>query len=250
MLALDVITLFPEMFRAVTDYGVTRRAFEQSEFEQSAVEQSDASLVNLKLWQPIADAIVAARARQSALGFDSHVIYFSPHGAVLAEPWVAGFVASLTEMKPQRKRALILLCGRYEGVDQRLLEREVDEFMSIGDFVLSGGEMPAMVLIDALVRRLPGVLNDSESAVQESFHANTGLLDWPHYTRPEVWNDQPIPDVLKGGNHAEIAKWRLAQAKITTKTRRPDLWEAALKQGLADESSPKKAKVPRKTPEK
>jgi len=114
-----------------------------------------------------------------------------------------------------------LLCGRYEGIDERLLQRRVDEELSLGDFVLSGGELPALALMDALIRQLPGALNDADSAVEDSF-AN-GLLDCPHYTRPEVWQGMAVPDVLKSGNHAAIAQWRLQQSLTITATHRPDL---------------------------
>ena len=116
---------------------------------------------------------------------------------------------------------LILLCGRYEGIDERLIERCVDEEISIGDFVLSGGELPAMALIDAVVRQLPGVLNDAASAVEDSFVA--GLLDCPHYTRPEVYEDQSVPEVLLSGDHKKIRRWRLKQSLLRTWKRRPDL---------------------------
>jgi tRNA (guanine37-N1)-methyltransferase len=119
---------------------------------------------------------------------------------------------------------LIFLCGRYEGIDERLIEARVDQEVSIGDYVLSGGELAAMVLIDAMVRLLPGVLNTAESAVEDSFSpARAGLLDHPHYTRPDVWNDRAAPEVLMGGNHAEIAKWRHRMALERTWKRRPDL---------------------------
>jgi tRNA (guanine37-N1)-methyltransferase len=115
----------------------------------------------------------------------------------------------------------VLLCGRYEGVDQRLIERCVDEEISLGDFVLSGGELPAMVLLDAMIRQLPGALNDGDSAVEDSFV--DGLLDCPHYTRPVVYEDMAVPDVLLSGNHAEIRRWRLQQSLGRTELRRPDL---------------------------
>ncbi len=121
---------------------------------------------------------------------------------------------------------MVFLCGRYEGIDERLIEARVDQEISIGDYVLSGGELAAMVLIDAMVRLLPGVLNDSESAVEDSFSpARAGLLDHPHYTRPEVWNGVEIPAVLKSGDHAGIAKWRRGEALKRTLARRPDLLE-------------------------
>jgi tRNA (guanine37-N1)-methyltransferase len=122
-------------------------------------------------------------------------------------------------------RALVLLCGRYEGIDERLLARRVDEEISLGDFVLSGGELPALALMDAIIRQLPGALNDAESAAQDSF--SHGLLDCPHYTRPEVWQGMAVPGVLKGGNHAAIAKWRHEESMRLTAALRPDLLEKA-----------------------
>ena len=116
---------------------------------------------------------------------------------------------------------LALLCGRYEGIDERLLQRRVDEEISLGDFVLSGGELPALALMDAIIRQLPGALNDAESAAQDSF--SHGLLDCPHYTRPEVWQGMAVPEVLKSGNHAAIAKWRHAESLRLTAALRPDL---------------------------
>jgi len=130
-------------------------------------------------------------------------------------------VMELKEATLKQNRALVLLCGRYEGIDERLLQRRVDEELSLGDFVLSGGELPALALMDALIRQLPGALNDAESAVEDSF-AN-GLLDCPHYTRPEVWQGLEVPAVLKSGNHAAIAKWRHEESLRLTAALRPDL---------------------------
>ena len=140
-------------------------------------------------------------------------------------------------MQLTKVQGLVLLCGRYEAVDQRLLDRCVDEEISLGDFVLSGGELPAMALMDALIRQLPGVLNDEDSAVEDSFVQ--GLLDCPHYTRPEVYEGQAVPAVLLGGHHAEIAKWRREQALRATMQKRPDLIAKARQNGLlgkADEA--------------
>jgi tRNA (guanine37-N1)-methyltransferase len=162
---------------------------------------------------PLEKAVAAARDRQQAVGItDSVVIYFSPQGQVLEQ----AHVRELSE-----RGGLILLAGRYEGVDERLIERAVDRQISIGDYVLSGGELPAMVLMDAIVRRLPGVLGDEESAAQDSFE--TGLLDCPHYTRPESYEGAHVPPVLLSGNHREIERWRLKQALGRTFLSRPDL---------------------------
>jgi tRNA (guanine37-N1)-methyltransferase len=144
-------------------------------------------------------------------------------------------------MQLSATQGLVLLCGRYEAVDQRLLDRCVDEEISLGDFVLSGGELPAMALMDALIRQLPGVLNDQASAVEDSFVQ--GLLDCPHYTRPEVYQGQSVPPVLLGGHHAEIATWRREQALQATLQKRPELIDRARQQGLlgkADEAMLKK----------
>jgi tRNA (guanine37-N1)-methyltransferase len=160
------------------------------------------------------------------------VVYFSPQGRPLNHQTVLRLLA-----EPQ----LILLCGRYEGVDERLLQREVDEEISLGDFVLSGGEIPALALMDAMVRQLPGVLNDSDSAAQDSFAdvARGGLLDCPHYTRPEVFDGEAVPAVLMSGNHAEIAKWRRQQALLNTWSKRPDILAAAQAAGQLDAADEK-----------
>jgi tRNA (guanine37-N1)-methyltransferase len=165
------------------------------------------------LAEPLKQAIVRARQEQiDALGVSGPVIYLSPQGTPLTH-------AKVLELS--RLPGLILLCGRYEGIDQRLIEREADEEISLGDFVLSGGELAAMALIDAIVRQLPGALNDAESAQEDSFVG--GLLDCPHYTRPEVFENEQVPEVLLSGNHALIRRWRLKQALGCTWLRRPDL---------------------------
>lgn len=163
---------------------------------------------------PLEKAINAAKAEQRAAGLaKSRVIYLSPQGAPLTHERVMQLAAS--------EEGLILLCGRYEGIDERLIERCVDEEISIGDFVLSGGELPAMVLIDAVVRQLPGVLGDAASAVEDSFVG--GLLDCPHYTRPEVYEGAAVPAALMSGDHKRIRRWRLKQSLARTRQRRPDL---------------------------
>jgi len=145
------------------------------------------------------------------------VVPFSPRGRPLTHQRVMELKEAVLNQTP----ALVLLCGRYEGIDERLLQRRVDEEISLGDFVLSGGELPALALMDALIRQLPGAMNDPDSAVEDSF-AN-GLLDCPHYTRPEIWQGMAVPDVLKSGNHAAIAQWRLQQSLTITAAHRPDL---------------------------
>ena len=224
----DVITLFPEMFAALTGSGITRRAIDRGlyalEFHNPRDFTSDPHRTvddrpygggpgMVMLAEPLTQAIRAARAaQQAALGRSGRVIYLSPQGRRLAQEVVLELAA---------EPALVLLCGRYEGVDQRLIDREVDEELSLGDFVLSGGELPAMVLLDAIVRQLPGALNTAGSAQEDSFAE--GLLDCPHFTRPERYKDERVPAVLMSGNHAEIRRWRLKQSLGRTWLRRPDL---------------------------
>ena len=157
-----------------------------------------------------------AAVQQEAGLASSRVIYLSPQGQPLRHERVMALAA-----QAQADTGLVLLCGRYEGVDERVIERCVDEEISIGDFVLSGGELPAMVLIDAIVRQLPGVLGDATSAVEDSFVS--GLLDCPHYTRPETYAGQAVPEVLLSGNHERIRRWRLQQSLARTRERRPEL---------------------------
>jgi tRNA (guanine37-N1)-methyltransferase len=229
----DVVTLFPEMFVALSQSGVTRRALEEGrwsldfwnprDFTHDAHRTVDDRPYGggpgmVMMVGPLAASIEAARARQAAAGSrSSRVVCLSPQGARLTHPRVMRFVDDAA----QRDEGLILLCGRYEGIDERLIERCVDEEISIGDFVLSGGEIPAMALLDAVVRQLPGVLNDAESATQDSFFA--GLLDCPHFTRPEDYEGQRVPDVLLSGHHEQIRRWRLKQALGRTWQRRPEL---------------------------
>lgn len=232
----DVITLFPQMFDALTQYGITRRAAEQGNYVLKTWNPRDFTTDNYRtiddrpygggpgmvmLGEPLAAAINAAKQRQAASGVKkSRVVYLSPQGRLLTHSVVKELVA-------QQDEGLILLAGRYEGIDERLIRQYVDVEISIGDYVLSGGELAAMVLIDSLVRQLPGVLGDAESAEQESFVQ--GLLDCPHYTRPEMFTDsklfnaEAVPPVLLSGNHADIQRWRLQQSLGRTWLRRPDL---------------------------
>ncbi len=228
----DVVTLFPEMFSAVTQSGVSRRALEEGRWSLTCTNPRDFAADNYRTVDdrpygggpgmvmmpgPLEGAIEAAKARQAANGvLTSRVVYLSPQGVPLTHERVMRLVQDVSAGE-----GLVLLCGRYEGVDERLIERCVDEEISIGDFVLSGGEIPAMALLDAIVRQLPGVLNDAESATQDSFVA--GLLDCPHYTRPEDYEGQRVPDVLLSGHHEAIRRWRLEQALGRTWQRRPDL---------------------------
>lgn len=219
------------MFEAVAAHGVTGRAREQTRYELHLWNPRDFTDNNYRtiddrpygggpgmvmLAEPLEKAIAAARQRQQAAGIAKpRVIYLSPQGRLLDHAKV---------MELAGTEGLILLAGRYEGIDERLLRRQVDEELSIGDYVLSGGELPAMVLIDSIVRQLPGVLGDAESAVQDSFV--NGLLDCPHYTRPETYRGEAVPEVLMSGNHALINRWRLKQALGRTWLRRPELLAA------------------------
>lgn len=237
----DVITLFPDMFRAVSDWGITSRAQKQQrydlrlwnprDFTNNAYRTIDDRPYGggpgmVMLAKPLEDAVKTAKLAQSQQGvFDHHVVLLSPQGRALTHSRVLEFC---------QKPGLILLCGRYEAIDQRMIDRCVDEEVSIGDFVLSGGELPAMVLMDAIIRQLPGVLGDAQSALQDSFV--NGLLDCPHYTRPEEYEGLRVPDVLLGGHHAEIEKWRRQQALKMTLRKRPDLIDAARTKGLLSSS--------------
>jgi len=233
----DVITLFPEMFDGLTQSGVTRRAFEQKKCALSLWNPRDFTIDNhrtvddrpygggpgmVMLAKPLAAAIAAAKERQQEAGLAKpRVVFMSPQGRALTHQRV---------MQLKAEAGLVILCGRYEAVDQRLIERCVDEEISLGDFVLSGGELPAMALMDAVIRQLPGVLHDDASAVEDSFV--NGLLDSPHYTRPDVYEGVKVPPVLMGGNHAEIEKWRRQRMLEATATKRPDLLQAARASGL------------------
>lgn len=224
----DVVTIFPEMFAAVRDFGISRRAVERGLWVLQCWNPRDYThdihrTVDdrpygggpgmVMMAPPLASAIEAAKAAQLAsTGSAGRVVYLSPQGRPLDHSGV---------MRLAQEPALVLLCGRYEGVDQRLIDAVVDEEVSIGDFVVSGGELPAMLLMDAIVRHLPGALNDADSAVEDSFVA--GLLDCPHYTRPEIYINERVPAVLMSGNHAEIRRWRLKQAVGWTWVKRPDL---------------------------
>ena len=221
------------MFVALSQSGVTRRALEEGRWRVDFWNPRDFTEDNhrtvddrpygggpgmVMMPGPLEAAINAAKARQTVAGLAaSRVIFLSPQGAPLTHQRVMQFVQDAVE----REEGVVLLCGRYEGIDERLVERCVDEEISIGDFVLSGGEIPAMALLDAVVRQLPGVLNDAESAQQDSFVA--GLLDCPHFTRPEEYEGLRVPDVLLSGHHEKIRRWRLLQALERTSHRRPDL---------------------------
>ncbi len=240
----DVVSLFPEMFTAITQSGITRRAFEQKKCELNVWNPRDFTSDNhrtvddrpygggpgmVMLAKPLEAAIGAAKQRQVLKELPiPRVIYLSPQGRQLNHDRVMDLV---------KEPGLVLLCGRYEAVDQRLLDRCVDEEISLGDFVLSGGELPAMALMDAVIRQLPGVLHDDASAVEDSFV--NGLLDCPHYTRPEVYEGEAVPAVLLGGHHAEIVKWRRERALEATLKKRPELIARARAAGLLSKADEK-----------
>lgn len=235
----DVLTLFPELFEPFTRIGVTRRAYEEGrlalhtwqprDFTEDAYRRCDDRTFGggpgmVMLAEPLRRALAAAQAARIGAGLEAApVVLFSPAGAPLTQARV--------ERLAQGQGA-VLLCGRYEGVDQRFIDHHVDEEISLGDFVLSGGELPALVLIDAVARLLPGVLGDAASHQQDSF--SDGLLDCPHYSRPEVWENDSVPPVLMSGHHAQIARWRREQQLRLTLQRRPDLIEAARAAGRLD----------------
>lgn len=223
----DVITLFSEMFAPLTTVGINRRAFDSGQMALHFTNPRDFSTGNYRriddrpfgggpgmvmMAEPLAQAVKAIRAqRQDA----APVVLFSPIGQTLQHAQVQAWAAS---------EGAILICGRYEGLDQRFIDAYVDVQISLGDFVLSGGELPAMVLLDAVARLLPGVLGDQDSHAQDSFNpALEGLLDCPHYTRPEVWEGQSVPEVLLSGHHDRIEAWRMAQRRALTARLRPDL---------------------------
>lgn len=231
MLRFDVVTLFPEMFAAVSDCGISRRALERGlwrldcwnprDWADNAYGSVDDRPFGggpgmVMQAKPLEAAIQAARAARGTGNAVAKVIYFSPQGKPLNHAKVAELAAG---------PGAILLCGRYEGIDERVIARCVDEEVSLGDFVLSGGEIAALALMDACVRQLPGALNDVASAVEDSFAEGVGgLLDCPHYTRPEVYEDLPVPDVLLSGHHENIRRWRLKQSLLRTRERRPELF--------------------------
>jgi tRNA (guanine37-N1)-methyltransferase len=218
------------MFDAVTRHGITSRALQQNIYDVKCWNPRDFTTDNHKtvddrpygggpgmvmLIEPLEKAIGAAKATQVAENIEPWVVHLSPAGKSLTHEKV---------MQLSKTQGLVLLASRYEGVDQRLIDAQVDEEISIGDYVLSGGELPAMVLMDAIIRQLPGSLGDSDSAIEDSFV--DGLLDCPHYTRPEKYKGVKVPDVLMSGNHAKIKQWRLKMSLQRTRDQRPDLLAA------------------------
>jgi tRNA (guanine37-N1)-methyltransferase len=236
---VDVITLFPELIQAFLAVGVTRRAYESGQvavhcwnprdFAEGLYRRVDDRPFGggpgmVMLAQPLADCLAAIRQTRGQDRQTAPLIYFSPVGQRLSQTVVQQAAVST---------GAILLCGRYEGVDQRFIDTHVDLQISLGDFVLSGGELAAMAWLDALARLQPGVLHDEESHLQDSFTpALTGLLDCPHFTRPEHWQGQDVPAPLLSGHHARIAEWRRSQSLLLTAAERPDLITLARQQGL------------------
>jgi tRNA (guanine37-N1)-methyltransferase len=231
---IEVVTLFPEMVQNAAKYGVTGRALERGLWTLRCRNPRDYASDSYRsvddrpygggpgmvmLAEPLDRAIAASRAE---LGV-ARVVYLTPQGERLQHARVVEIAA---------EAGVVLVAGRYEGIDERVLERAVDLELSVGDFVVSGGELPALMLIDALVRQLPGVLNDAQSKVEESFV--DGLFDWPHYTRPEVYQGVAVPAVLLSGDHAAVARWRHKQALGRTWLRRPELLVA---RGLSKEDA-------------
>lgn len=247
-----IVTLFPEMFAAITDYGVTGRAVKQglldvaffnprsytSDRHQTVdhrpygggpgmvmtIEPLRAAITEARGWAgPGCDGAGGDSESRGTEGSSCKVVYLSPQGQVLNQTAVQQFASA------ESGSNLVLLCGRYEGVDERLIELEVDEEWSIGDYVLSGGELPAMVMLDGIIRQLPGALGHEDSAQQDSFAEGAeGLLDCPHYTRPEQFENLSVPEVLLSGNHEKIRQWRLQQSLLRTQQRRPDLLGSGL----------------------
>jgi len=224
----EVLTLFPDMVDQAARFGVIGRALERDIWRLRCWNPRDQALDAYRrvddrpfgggpgmvmLAEPLVASLLAMRTqRETEARAPARVIHLSPRGAPLTQARVAHLAA---------EPALALLCGRYEAIDQRLLDAEVDEEISVGDFVLSGGELPALSLIDAVVRLLPGVMNDAGSPLHDSF--SDGLLEGPHYTRPEVYRQVPVPEVLMSGHHARIERWRREESLRITAQRRPDL---------------------------
>ena len=232
----DVVTLFPELFAPFLTVGVTRRAYESGQVDVQFASPRDHALGNYRrvddrpfgggpgmvmMAEPLQKTLLHIRSQRTD---DAPVVLFSPIGQRLDHALVQRWSAS---------SGAILVCGRYEGIDQRFIDAHVDEQVSLGDFVLSGGELAAMALMDAVARLQPGVLTDPQSHEFDSFNtALDGLLDCPHYTRPEQWDGHSVPPVLLSGNHEHIERWRRAQRLRLSATHRSDLVENARQMGL------------------
>ncbi|HUH58453.1 MAG TPA: tRNA (guanosine(37)-N1)-methyltransferase TrmD [Candidimonas sp.] len=246
----DVVTLFPDMFSVVRDLGITGRAHKQERWSLGLWNPRDYThdvhrTVDdrpygggpgmVMLAAPLEQAVAAARQARAmaahAAAVDAPVILMSPTGRRFDQAMAQQLAGG---------EGAIIVCGRYEGIDQRFIDRNVSHEVSMGDFVLSGGEIPALAIIDSVVRLLPGALNDADSALQDSFNtALTGLLDSPHYTRPEVYDGMPVPPALLSGHHANIVIWRRQQSLALTAARRPDLIQAARQAGLLSQADEK-----------
>ena len=236
----DVITLFPEMFVPFFESGVTRRAFESKQVDVRTWNPRTFALGNyhrvddrpfgggpgmVMMAEPLAQALSAVKQERDD---GAQVVLFSPVGERLTQEGVMAWAQS---------EGAVLVCGRYEGVDQRFIDRHVDVQISLGDFVLSGGELAAMALLDAVARLLPGVLHHADSSHMDSFSPGLdGLLDCHHFTRPEEWGGMPLPAVLLSGNHAQIARWRRERSLELTARTRPDLIAAVRAKGLLDKA--------------
>lgn len=232
-----VVTLFPQMFAALTGFGVSGRAVDKQLCRLRFWDPRDFTQDNYRtvddrpfgggpgmvmLAEPLDLALIAAKAALKREGVaQPRLIYLSPQGRRLDQALVEELVQA---------PGLVLLAGRYEGIDERLFARHRLEEVSLGDFVLSGGELPAMALLDAVIRQLPGALGHADSAKEDSFA--DGLLDCPHYTRPETWLGLEVPTVLRGGHHGQVARWRLKQALARTRARRPELLDQRAKSPL------------------
>ena len=233
----DVVTLFPEMFSALTQWGVTGRACEKSltsvhlwnprDFCSDVRKTVDDRAYGggpgmVMMAKPLEDTIAQVKVAHHAAGLKSGPIcLLAPQGERFSQK-IAGNILNQGNIS--------FICGRYEAIDQRFIDRNIDLQLSIGDFVLSGGEIPAMAIMDAVIRLIPGALGDGESAAQDSFM--NGLLDYPHYTRPEIYENLSVPDVLLGGHHAKIADWRRQKSLELTLKLRPDLIKSARANGL------------------
>ena len=231
----DVVTLFPELFAPLLSTGITRRAFESRQVDVHLRNLRDFAVGNYRrvddrpfgggpgmvmMAEPLAQCLCTVRAERQD---DAPVVLFSPIGKPLNHAMVTRWAAS---------RGAVLICGRYEGIDQRFIDIHVTEQISLGDFVLSGGEIAAMALLDAVARLQPGVLGDADSHAQDSFNpALDGLLDCPHYTRPEIWQGQPVPEALLSGHHVNIERWRRNQRLLLTLRLRPELIDQARRAG-------------------
>ena len=238
----DVVTLFPELFAPFLTTGITRRAYSSGAVDVHLFNPRDVASGNYRrvddrpfgggpgmvmMVEPLLKSVEAVRqdrAERDTSDQDAPVILLSPAGEKFGQQHAASLAAS---------KGAIFVCGRYEGIDQRFIHRTVDAQWSLGDFVLSGGEIAALAMIDAAVRLLPGALNHGDSSLQDSFQDSlSGLLDSPHYTRPDVFEGEPVPPVLMSGNHALIARWRREQSLALTLQNRPDLIAQARARGL------------------